>query len=128
MLLIYPAIIHEDPDGFWVEFPDLAGCQSQGDDMQELLANAGEALEAYALYQLENNAALPHPCNPVDIHLEDSNSFVSLIQANVDLAKNTKSVKKTLTIPKWLNDRAIAAKINFSGVLQQALLKELKIG
>lgn len=128
MLLIYPAIIHEDHDGFWVEFPDLAGCQSQGDDMQELLANAGEALEAYALYQLENNVALPKPCNPVDIHLEDNNSFVSLIQAKVDLAKNTKSVKKTLTIPKWLNDRAIAAKINFSGVLQQALLKELKIG
>ena len=126
MLLIYPAIIHEDPDGFWVELPDLAGCQSQGDDMQELLANAGEALEAYALYQLENNAVLPHPCNPIDIHLEDSNSFVSLIQANVDLAKNTKSVKKTLTIPKWLNDRAIAAKNKFFRSFAAGVIKRIK--
>ena len=49
MLLIYPAIIHEDDDGLWLEFPDLEGCQTQGDTQQELLANAAEALEGYAL-------------------------------------------------------------------------------
>ena len=110
------------------EFPDLEGCQTQGDTQQELLANAAEALEGYALCLLENGQKLPSASNPTKIRLEDENSFISLIQTNVDLSKHTKSVKKTLTIPAWLNERALAEKINFSSVLQNALLKELKIG
>lgn len=110
MLLIYPAIIHEDDDGLWLEFPDLKGCQTQGDTQQELLANAAEALEGYALCLLENGQKLPSASNPTKIRLEDENSFISLIQTNVDLSKHTKSVKKTLTIPAWLNERALAEK------------------
>ena len=128
MLLIYPAVIHEDADGLWLEFPDLEGCQTQGDTQQELLANAAEALEGYALCLLESGQKLPQTSNPTNIKLEDENSYISLIQTDVDLSKHTKSVKKTLTIPAWLNERALAEKINFSSVLQNALLKELKIG
>ncbi len=128
MLLIYPAVIHEDADGLWLEFPDLEGCQTQGDTQQELLANAAEALEGYALCLLESGQKLPQASNPTNIKLEDENSYISLIQTDVDLSKHTKSVKKTLTIPAWLNERALAEKINFSSVLQNALLKELKIG
>ena len=92
------------------------------------MANAAEALEGYALCLLENGQKLPSASNPTKIRLEDENSFISLIQTNVDLSKHTKSVKKTLTIPAWLNERALAEKINFFSVLQNALLKELKIG
>lgn len=125
MLLVYPAVIHNDTDGMWVEFPDLEGCQSQGDTPQEILQNAAEALECYALGYLEEGRTLPKASDPAQIVLEDKNSYVSLVQADVNLAKNTKSVKKTLTIPKWLNDTAVASKINFSKVLQAALMKEL---
>ena len=52
----------------------------------------------------------------------DKNAFATLIQSDVDLAKNTKSVKKTLTIPAWLNQRALDKGINFSKVLQEALV------
>ena len=38
MLFIYPAVIHDDPDGFGAEFPDLEGCTSQGETLQELLS------------------------------------------------------------------------------------------
>ena len=95
MLLIYPAVIHEDQDGYWAEFPDLEGCQTQADTQAELLSYAAEALEVYALYLLENGKSLPAPTNPINVKLPDKNSFVSLIQTDVDLAKNTKSVKKT---------------------------------
>ena len=44
---------------------------------------------------------------------------------DADLARQTKSVKKTLTIPYWLNEKALEAKLNFSAVLQEALLEKL---
>lgn len=126
MILIYPAVIHEDADGLWIEFPDLTGCQSQGDTLEEILANAAEALECYALGIMESGGKLPAPSQPSRIKTEE-NSFTTLVKADIDLAKNTRSVKKTLTIPAWLNDRAVANGINFSSVLQKALLSQLNI-
>ena len=57
----------------------------------------------------------------------DENSFTSLVTCNINQYKDTKSVKKTLTIPAWLNERAIAMGINFSQVLQEALLSKIQI-
>lgn len=127
MLVIYPAIIHEDTDGLWAEFPDLPGCFTQGDSQEELLANAEEAMECFLLGILEDGEKLPTATHPANIVLTEPNTYTSLIQAKIDLAKNTKSVKKTLTIPAWLNKRALDANINFSSLLQDALVKELKI-
>ncbi len=127
MLLIYPAMIHDDADGLWIEFPDLPGCQSQADTLQELLAGAAEALACYALSYLENGKALPQATKPALIPVTDKNAYITLIQSEVELAKNSKSVKKTLTIPAWLNERALRENINFSSVLQNALLKELRL-
>lgn len=53
--------------------------------------------------------------------------FTTLISVDEDLAKQTKSVKKTLTLPYWLNEKALSAGVNFSKVLQNALMKELNI-
>lgn len=127
MLVIYPAIIHEDTDGLWAEFPDLPGCFTQGDSQEELLANAEEAMECFLLGLLEDGKKLPAATHSTEILLTEANTYTSLIQAKIDLAKNTKSVKKTLTIPAWLNKRALEANINFSNLLQDALVKELKI-
>lgn len=127
MLVIYPAIVHADPEGLWAEFPDLDGCFTQGKDKQELLARASEAMECFILGELEDGHALPKATEPQDIKITEPNTYTSLVQANVDLSKNTKSVRKNLTIPRWLSERAAAANLNLSSVLQQALLKELKI-
>lgn len=127
MLAIYPAIIHDDADGLWAEFPDLPGCFTQGDTQEELLNNAAEAMECFLLGLLEDGENLPVPTPPKNIQLEGQDVYLSLIQANIDLAKNTRSVKKTLTIPAWLNQRAISANINFSSLLQNALMKELNV-
>lgn len=127
MLVIYPAIIHEDDDGLWAEFPDLPGCFTQGDTQEELLANAQEAAECFLLGLLEDGEKLPVATAPQNIKLTEANTYTSLIQAKIDLAKHSKSVKKTLTIPAWLNKRALEANINFSSLLQDALVKELKI-
>ena len=54
MLFIYPAVIHEDIDGMWAEFPDLEGCTTYGETMEEILSGAAEAMELYVLGLLED--------------------------------------------------------------------------
>ncbi|WP_066714955.1 type II toxin-antitoxin system HicB family antitoxin [Clostridium sp. Marseille-P299] len=126
MLFAYPAIFHEEDSAFWVEFPDLIGCQSFGDTLNETIENAQEALSAYVLTLLESNQDIPTPSKIKTIMLEDSNSFTSLVSCNIDQYKGMKAIKKTLTIPSWLNDKALAQGINFSKVLQDALLTKIQ--
>ncbi len=121
MLFIYPAIIHEDSDGIWAEFPDLKNCSTFGDSLADVLQNATEAMELFVLGLLENGIQPPKATDIKNMHLA-KNTFATLIKSDVDLAKNTKSVKKTLTIPAWLNQRALDKGINFSKVLQEALI------
>ena len=127
MIMTYPAIFHKDGNGYWVEFPDLQGCQSFGDTLDETIVGAQEALTGYALTAWEEGLNLPEASNIQEINT-DENSFASLITTDIkNFQKNTKSVKKTLTLPSWLNDLAVEKGINFSGLLQEALVKELKI-
>ena len=124
MLYVYPAIVHEDLDGLWAEFPDLPGCQTFDDSIDTLLAGAAEALECYLIEALEQGETIAPPSWMQDLHPE-GNAYATLIRIDVDLAKNTRSVKKTLTIPAWLNDKALAKGINFSKGLQDALVEEI---
>ncbi len=127
MKLIYPAVFHEDDDGIWVEFPDLEGCQSCGDTISEAFDGAKEALEGYCITLLEEKRKLPCASDIKAIKTE-GNSFVSLVEADLktNFAKR-KSVKKTLTVPAWMNDLAVEKGINFSAVLQEGLMKKLRI-
>lgn len=126
MLFVYPAIFHKEDDAYWVEFPDLEGCQTYGTTLNETIEYAQEALMGYVLTLLEMNQPLAQPSELSSI-LCDENSFTSLVTCNINQYKDTKSVKKTLTIPAWLNERAIAMGINFSQVLQEALLSKIQI-
>jgi antitoxin HicB len=123
MKFIYPAIIHDDADGFWAEFPDLEYTSSTGSTLTELVSNAQEAMELYILGALEDGQSLPTPTSIRDLPCTDT-TYPTLVQTDIDLAKNSKSVKKTLTIPAWLNDRALAKGINFSQLLQEALVEK----
>ena len=123
MKFIYPAIIHDDADGFWAEFPDLEYTSSTGSTLTELVTNAQEAMELYILGALEDGESLPTPTFIRNLPCTNT-TYPTLVQTDIDLAKNSKSVKKTLTIPAWLNDRALAKGINFSQILQEALVEK----
>ena len=101
MKFIYPAIIHDDADGFWAEFPDLEYTSSTGSTLTELITNAQEAMELYILGALEDGQTLPTPTSIRSLPCTDT-TYPTLVQTDIDLAKNSKSVKKTLTIPAWL--------------------------
>ena len=122
--IIYPAIFHKEKDSFWVEFPDLEGCQSFGDTLEITLENAKEALAGYLVTLLEQGKEIKMPSDISNI-IPPSGAFTSLVDA--DLIKKSQAVKKTLTIPSWLNKIAENNHVNFSKVLQDALMKELEL-
>lgn len=125
MLFVYPAIFHKENDAYWVEFPDLEGCHTYGSSITEAMESAQEALGGYVLTLLEQNKKLDSPSDISSLNVEDG--FSSLVSCNIDQYKDTKAVKKTLTIPSWLNDRAVKMGINFSQVLQEALISKIQI-
>lgn len=59
MNIMYPAVFHHENNAYWVEFPDLEGCQSSGDTLAEALDGAKEALSVYCAVLLESGRALP---------------------------------------------------------------------
>lgn len=125
MKMIYPAVFHLEDNVYWVEFPDLPGCQSVGGSLTETLDNAREALEVYAISLIENKELIPSPSEISKLSIEKG-CFASLV--DVDLSaylKKAKAVKKTLTIPEWLNEAAIEKGINFSQTLQDALMVKI---
>lgn len=121
MKTAYPAIIHYDSDGCWVEFPDLEGCFSDGETVAEAAINAEEALGMYLCSLIERGLDVPKPSDVRSVLNQDG--IVTLIATEpLKYHRSTKSVKKTLTIPEWLNEEAEKRHVNFSSVLQQALI------
>lgn len=124
MKYTYPAIIHSEKDGYWVEFPDLDGCFSDGDTEQETYTNAAEAMQAYLITLLNEKKDIPVPSSIKSIRTTKT-KFSTFITCTI--RDKEKSVKKTLTIPSWLNEKAEAADVNFSGLLQDAIKNKLGI-
>ena len=132
MKLIYPACFYPcEEGGYTVVFPDLPGCVTEGDTLAEAMEMAVDASSGWLLTSVEENNQLPKASNIKSVIPDEyENGFVSLI--GVDLAEysqkhGNKSIKKTLTIPAWLNTIAEVNNVNFSQVLQNALKDQLGI-
>lgn len=130
MKYVYPAVFTpEEEGGYSVAFPDVPGCYTQGEDLAEAMFMAEDAL-ALMLYELEE-ADKPAPtATPLSEIATSGNEVATLVKADtMEYRKmfNSKAVKKTLTIPGWLNDQAEKANVNFSKLLQDALMSELHI-
>jgi antitoxin HicB len=128
--LFYPAIFQvEEEGGYSVFFPDIEGCNTQGETVEETYNMAFDALGLTLSYLQDNNLTIPKPSKPQDIQL-DNNQYVVVIQFDMleYLKKNeSRAVKKTLSIPSWLNEAAMKQNINFSQVLQEALMNKMNI-
>ncbi len=126
---IYPAIFCYNRDGISISFPDLSGCISCASTDEEALYMAKDALGLYLVCAEEDNEILPKPSKLNEIILKQNERAV-LIEVNMPLFRlsvENSSVKKTLTIPKWINDLAEKNRVNFSFVLQNALKELLKL-
>ena len=125
----YPAIFTPEEDGSYsINFPDLEGCYTCGDSLEDGIEMASDAL-ALVLYGYEKDGReIPAPSAPAAIPLS-GNAFVNYIACDTLRYRkmyNNKAVKKTLTSPEWLNEAAASMGLNFSQVLQEALLQKVQ--
>lgn len=137
MLSIYPACFFKEENGYSVIFPDLdlATC---GDTIEEAIAMAMDCLAGRLRWLKRDGDPIPKPSpmsaiDPAmiskELEIEPSEAFVNMVSVDVEAyAKEhfDKSVRKTLTIPAWLNSAALEMGINFSQVLQEALLAKIQ--
>ena len=125
----YPAVFEPENELYNVFFPNLPECYTCGGSLPEAMEMAADAL-ALALYQREKEKReIPQPGKLQELHTMDG-SFASYISCDTLLYQkkyNNRAVKKTLSIPEWLNEAATAAGLNFSQVLQTALKQELHL-
>ena len=124
--LFYPALFHKAEDGgFWVTFPDIPTCMTQGDDMDEAYTMAVDALGLCLADFEKDHTPIPVASTPDKISI-DPGSFLVVIEFDMLAYKKRTSsaaVKKTLSIPEWLNEEALALNVNFSQILQDALIE-----
>lgn len=126
---VYPAIFDYAGDGIAIEFPDLPGCLPCAHTTEEAIKNAREAM-ALHLYGMEQDGdPIPDPTPLPKLHAGENQAIV-LVEAWMPPFRDEleqRAIKKTLTIPKWLDDLAQEQNVNFSHVLQNALKQYLGV-
>lgn len=140
MLSNYPAIFYKEDDGSYsVAFPDLNYLATQGEDFNDAYNMAIDCLATYLYSLKKDNEHFPKPSvitdiDPVayakELDCEAGEYIVNMVSVDVDAyAKEhfEKSIRKSVTIPNWLNKEAEDAGINFSKTLQEALISKLNL-
>lgn len=127
--LFYPALFHKaEEGGFWISFPDLPECLTQGDDMTEAYEMAVDALGLALESREKEHDVIPAASDPTTI-VTEQDSFIVVVEFDMLAYRKrtgSRAVKKTLSIPEWLNEAALELDLNFSQVLQEALISKLE--
>lgn len=127
--LFYPALFHKaEEGGFWISFPDIPECLTQGEDMTQAYEMAVDALGLALTCREKERQPFPDVSDPTMITPEPD-SFLVVIEFDMLAYKKrtgSRAVKKTLSIPEWLNEAAIAMDLNFSQILQEALIAKIQ--
>lgn len=126
MKYVYPAVFSIEDGQYLVSVPDLSGCHTFGEDLSEAIEMARDAAAMWLCIAEDSKEEIPKPSHD----LKPENGFVSYIDIDTIQYRrlhDSKAVKKTLSIPSWLNSQAELSGISFSAVLQQALMEQLHI-
>lgn len=124
----YPAIFtREEVGGYSIRFPHLDGCFSQGDTFEEAVRMGSEAMALYLFSLEEDGHPIPAPSFD-DLSVGDGEMVIPLTAWMTPFRDEmyNRAVKKTLTIPAWLNEAAEKQNLNFSQILQAALKDQLQ--
>lgn len=122
---IYPAVFHlnEDDGSYTITFPDLPGCITEGKDLSNALYMAQDALTQWAAYCETREEELP-PASRLEDVTHEPGEFVNLVRAVV---RDDRAVRRTVSLPKWLDEQVANAGLSLSRVLQDALKERLNI-
>lgn len=121
---VYPAVFHPNEDGtFTVTYPDLPGCISEGKSLGNAMYMAQSALTQWLEYLTDKKISFPSARNLNSIKTEDG-EFVNLIRAEL---KDNRAVRRTVSIPKWMDEKVSEAGLSLSRILQDALKEKLNV-
>lgn len=127
--LTYLAVLEPSSDGYGVFFPDLPGCTSLGDNIIEAQENAKEALELHIYGMEKDNDDIPEPS--LNLSIEDTEGCIVVpVTIFPDIIANemdNRRVKTNVTIPQWLKEIAETNNVNYSRLLESALIEYLHI-
>ena len=119
MEYVYPAIFHHNKDdgSYTITYPDIPGCISEGKTLGNAMYMAEAALKEYIEYLADKKKDIPEASTLKDVKV-GRGEFVNLIRAEL---KDGKAVKRTVSIPQWMDEKAIESGVSLSRVLQEAL-------
>lgn len=129
----YPAIFSYEKDGVHIVFPDLPGCVTFGSDEEEAVRMAREALTLHLYGMEQDEEEIPRPSSMKMLAEQEElqkNEMFILIEAFMPAFREKQSkrfVKKTLSVPYWMNVEAERIGLNFSQTLQNAILQKLEL-
>ena len=128
MQYVYPACFYPENDGrFSVIVPDFP-LATFGNNLTDAMYMAADAIAGRIYLALDEGEKIPEASDIKDIQLEKEGGFISLVYVDTEAfwaAFDEKPVKKTLTIPSWLNQAAEKRNINFSAALKESLLEKI---
>lgn len=125
---LYPAVFtYENEGDISITFPDFPGCVSIADDEVKALAAAREALGGHIWCMEQDGDPIPAPTPLLAVALDANERAVpvDVYMPSIRMAKETRSVTRTITLPAWLNAAAQERGENFSQVLQEALMERM---
>lgn len=118
-----------ESEGYTISFPDLQGCITEGDSIEEGIRMAKEALELWLWNMEEDNEKIPSSTLPENIEVEKGSFIVPILVNMVSVREemNNKAVNKTVTLPYWMKKIVDEKKINCSQILQKGIMETLNL-
>lgn len=129
MKYVYPAIITPENDGFLVYFPDIDGTHTDGTTIEEALDNAEDVLNLMLMTMEDEGMEIKKPTAITDLKMP-AGSTVSLVRADTLAYRrkvDTRAVRKSVSVPAWMDSLVKINNINLSNLLQNAIRKELNL-
>ena len=132
MKYVYPAVFSTEEEKVLVNVPDLPGLHTFGDNMADALFMAQDAIEMWLWEAETRGEGIPPASNQKKIAkmCKSPEQVVSMVAADTEEYRrknDTRSIKKTLSIPAWLKHQAEKANAPFSQILQEGLKEYLQI-
>lgn len=132
---VYPVFFTKTNENILVEVPDFS-ILTEGNDMNDAMEMARDAIELECVSMEDNNEKIPSPSDPKDLDItkgtfaNDGETIVSFVDIDSAIYRkkiDTKTVRRNVALPSWLNYEADQAGVNVSRILQEALMNVLKV-
>lgn len=121
---VYPAVFSSNEDGsFTITYPDLPGCITEGKSLGNAMYMAQTALTQWVEYLMDKKQEIPLASSLNDLETEPG-EFVNLVRADI---KDGRAVKRTVSIPKWMDEKVTEYGLSLSRILQDALKERLNV-